>query len=477
MENTPISIDALSKYKNPDELRADKLLNDALSGLDFKIIVLDDDPTGVQTVHGISVYTDWEEDTFKAGFLEKGGMFFILTNSRSFLSGETELEHIRMAENIFLASGKTRKNFVVISRSDSTLRGHYPTETAALASTFNKLMNCRYDGEVIIPFFKEGGRYTIGNIHYVKEGDMLVPAGMTEFAKDKTFGYSSSHLGKWCEEKTKGRYKARDMVYISLDELRSFDVTGIKDKLLKVSGFNKIIVNAVDYFDVKVFSAALAMAMKEGKTFMIRGAAAITKVLGRVCDKPLLTRDELVLEENPNGGVIIAGSHVNKTTRQLEDLKNCRYPISFIEFNQHRVLEPNGLKYETERVASEINEKISRGETVAVYTKRERFDLDTEDKEKQLEVSVKISDAVTGVISALDVRPRFIIAKGGITSSDIGTKALMVKRATVMGQIKPGVPVWLTGSESKFPNMPYVIFPGNVGEVSTLREACEILMG
>ena len=68
----------------------------------------------------------------------------------------------------------------------------------------------------------------------------------------------------------------------------------------------------------------------------------------------------------------------------------------------------------------------------------------------------------------------FIIA-GGITSSDVGTKALAVKKANVLGQIKPGIPVWQTGEESKFPMTPYVIFPGNVGEITTLREAVEVL--
>ena len=78
--------------------------------------------------------------------------------------------------------------------------------------------------------------------------------------------------------------------------------------------------------------------------------------------------------------------------------------------------------------------------------------------------------------SELNTRPSFIIAKGGITSSDVGTKALRVKKATVMGQIKPGIPVWQTGAESKFPGLPYIIFPGNVGEIHTLKEIVELLM-
>lgn len=96
-------------------------------------------------------------------------------------------------------------------------------------------------------------------------------------------------------------------------------------------------------------------------------------------------------------------------------------------------------------------------------------------QEEELKLSVKISDAVTSIVKKLGVRPSFIIAKGGITSSDIGTNGLSVKRATVAGQIKPGIPVWLTGSESKYPGLAYVIFPGNVGSKTSLKEVAELL--
>ena len=76
----------------------------------------------------------------------------------------------------------------------------------------------------------------------------------------------------------------------------------------------------------------------------------------------------------------------------------------------------------------------------------------------------------------LEIRPRFIVAKGGITSSEVGTKGLRVRRARVMGQILPGVPVWQTGPESRFPGLPYVIFPGNVGDENALRNAVEKLI-
>ena len=208
---------------------------------------------------------------------------------------------------------------------------------------------------------------------------------------------------------------------------------------------------------------------------MFRSAAAVPKVLGGVSDAPLLTKEQLIEKDNTNGGIVLIGSHVNKTTLQFEDLKNTAKPMEFIEFNQHLVLEEDGLKKEVERVIKVAEDKIRLGKNVVVYTRRERFDLDTDDKNKQLEVSVKISDAVTSIIGMLQVKPSFIIAKGGITSSDVGTKALKVKKALVMGQVKPGIPVWMTGEESRFPQMPYIIFPGNVGEIETLKEIVDLL--
>ena len=188
----------------------------------------------------------------------------------------------------------------------------------------------------------------------------------------------------------------------------------------------------------------------------------------------LLTRDELIKEESDHGGLIIVGSHVKKTTEQLEELKKCDF-IEFIEFNVHLVLHPEQFKAETDRVIETSENLIRSGKTVAIYTKRERMDLGEGKKEEELKLSVKISDAVTSIVQRLKVRPKFIVAKGGITSSDIGTKGLEVKRATVAGQIKPGIPVWFTGEESKFPGISYIIFPGNVGAKTTLKETVELL--
>ncbi|MBF1695029.1 four-carbon acid sugar kinase family protein, partial [Selenomonas sp.] len=239
-----------AKIPAVDEAKVDTALNEEREAFDRKIIVLDDDPTGVQTVNGIHVYTDWTEESIAAGFAEENRMFFILTNSRAFQTAQTEEEHRTIAARVAAEARQTGKEFMLISRSDSTLRGHYPLETVTLARTLEESGE-RIDGEVLMPFFKEGGRFTIGDVHYVQEGAELTPAGDTEFARDKTFGYTSSDMKEYIEEKTQGAFRAADVVSISLDDLRAVHVDAITEQIMAVTDFRKLIVNAVDYVDVK----------------------------------------------------------------------------------------------------------------------------------------------------------------------------------------------------------------------------------
>lgn len=473
--NTILPADTLKMYPVPDAGAVDGLWKDAVSTLGRKIVVLDDDPTGIQTVHGVSVYTNWQLESVLAGFREERPLFFILTNSRAMSCEETARIHAEIARNIAQAAALTGKDYLLVSRGDSTLRGHYPLETATLRDTIEACSSRRFDGEIIMPFFREGGRFTLNDIHYVREGDDLIPAAQTEFAGDKTFGFSQSHLGRWCQEKTQGAYQAEDMCYISLDSLRALDVEGIAARLIRVSGFQKVIVNAIDDCDAKVFVTACAKALHAGREFLFRSAASLVKALGGIADRPLLQTAELVAPDDPYGGLVVIGSHVNKTSQQLAYLQEHLPALHYIVFDQHRVLEKGGLAAETATVARLVDKCIQSGETAVVYTRRERIDLSTADGEAQLDLAVQISDAVTDVVAQLTCKPAFILAKGGITSSEIGTKALRVKRALVLGQIQPGIPVWLTDEDSRFPHMPYVIFPGNVGAVSTLSQAVSVL--
>ena len=470
-----LKAEVLTSYKKIDEVYIDTLLKQEIEKNNKKIVVLDDDPTGVQTVHDISVYTNWEKETIRQGFEEKNNLFYILTNSRGFTAEQTTAAHNEISAVVDEVARETGREYIFISRSDSTLRGHYPLETEILKANYEKNTGKTIDGEILCPFFKEGGRFTIDDVHYVKYGDKLIPANETEFAKDKTFGYTAATMPEYIEEKTKGTYKAENVTCISLEDIHNMDIEKIENLLMNVQGFNKIIVNAVDYADIKVFCVALYRAMEKGKVFMFRTAAAIVKVMGGVSDQPLLTRQQMVTKETDNGGIIVVGSHTDKTTRQVEELKKLT-DIEFIELNATLVRDEKAFETEVNRCLEREEECIKAGKTVCCYTTRVLITADTGDKEDELRLSVKISDAVQSLVGRLKVTPAFVIAKGGITSSDVGTKALAVKKANVLGQIKPGIPVWQTGEESKFPLTPYVIFPGNVGEISTLKEAVEVLM-
>ncbi|WBW49385.1 hypothetical protein O6R05_05075 [Peptoniphilus equinus] len=470
-----IHSDILKQYKPIDEVAVDALLSEEIAKNNKKIVVLDDDPTGVQTVHDISVYTCWDEDSIRSAFAEKNNLFYILTNSRGFTEAETTKVHLDIAAVVDKVAKESGRDYLFISRSDSTLRGHYPLETKLLKDCYETYTGVKIDGEILCPFFKEGGRYTIDNVHYVKDGDTLVPACETEFAKDRTFGYTASDMPAYVEEKTGGEYKAESVICISLEDIRNMDFDRIETQLKSAENFNKIIVNAIDYADIKVFCVALYRAMHAGKMFMLRTAAAMVKVMGAVTDIPLLRREDMIVNETSHGGIIVVGSHTKKTTSQLACLKSLS-EIAFIELNANLVRDEAAFESEVDRCVALEETYIKAGKTVCCYTSRSLIVANTGDKEDELRLSIRISNAVQSLVGKLSVTPSFVVAKGGITSSDIGTKALKVKRATVLGQIKPGIPVWQTGSESKFPKTPYVIFPGNVGEADTLKEAVEELL-
>ena len=470
-----ISVSVLDTLPQADEAKCDALLRGELAAGRIKLVILDDDPTGVQTVHDVSVYTDWSYESVLSGFREEGRLFFILTNSRSFTAERTRRVHTEIAEAAARASRETGKEYVLVSRGDSTLRGHYPLETETLRYVTEAELGVGIDGEILCPFFLEGGRYTLGNTHYVLSGEELVPAARTEFARDATFGYAHSDLREYIEEKTRGAVRAGEVVSITIDELRRCDIEAVTAKLCAARDYTRFAVNAASYADVKLFAAAVYRALAAGKRFIFRTAASLVRELGGVSVRPLLSHAELLPDTCKNGGAVVVGSHTGKTTRQLEELR--KLPgIAFIEFNSDLVVDEAAFAAETLRVRREMERAIRAGLTAVAFTCRRELLIPGDTPEDALLRSVKISDAVQSLVGGLEVRPAFVVAKGGITSSDVGTKALGVKRATVMGQICPGVPVWRTGDESRFPGIPFVIFPGNVGTDATLREAVEKLL-
>jgi uncharacterized protein YgbK (DUF1537 family) len=195
-----------------------------------KVVVLDDDPTGTQTVHGIPVLTEWSEASLLAELESPGPGFYILTNSRAFPTAEACRINREIGERLSAAARKCGCEFRVISRSDSTLRGHFPDEVDALGAAITG--NDTRQPVLLCPYFEAGGRYTIGDMHYVAEGDKLVPAGETPFARDASFGYRASNLREWIVEKSRGDISLENISSLSLPDNRLRGPDALAEQLL-----------------------------------------------------------------------------------------------------------------------------------------------------------------------------------------------------------------------------------------------------
>jgi len=459
--NEILDMDVLQSL--PPEREGDFLaiIRDQIARIGSKVVILDDDPTGTQTIHGLPVITHWSEDVLIDELQSEYPAFFILTNSRSLPEERAVLLGAEIGAALNNAVRKCGAKAVVVSRSDSTLRGHFPSEVDAVAKAMGK-GKLPY---VIIPFFLEGGRYTLNDIHYVREGDKLLPAADTPFAKDAVFGFHHSNLKQWVEEKSDGRIKAEAVMSITLNDIRSADIRVLTEKFLNVTSDTACIVNAVSYKDMEVVVTALMEAEAKGAEFLYRTAASFVRSrMGIAAGVGLLAPEQLVSESN-HGGLFLIGSYVPKTGKQVEALLS-KTEVAPVEVMVSKLLDDNDREQEIKRVVGRTTELLTAGRDVAVYTSRQL--VTGKDAGESLAIGSIISDSLIRIVRCIEIQPRYLVAKGGITSSDVATKGLGVRRAMVLGQALPGVPAWKIGSESRYPGMSYIVFPGNVGDDDAL---------
>ena len=424
------------------------------------LVVLDDDPTGTQTVRDIAVVTTWDTATLRAELAGAPACFYILTNSRSLAPDATRALHRELAANLRAAAAATNRSIVVASRSDSTLRGHFPLETDILAETLGP-----FDATILTPYFEAGGRYTFNDTHYVAEGSRLVPAAETPFARDAAFGYRHSHLPSYVEEKTAGRIRSAEVATLPLDLIRQGGPVMVAEKLRARPRGSVCIVNASAPRDIEVFAAASLAAERAGSRFLYRTAAGF--VAARIGQSPqqALVSPEAFRTSTAHGGLTLIGSYVPKTTAQLDALLATGGQTA-IELSVADLLDPVRRNSVLAAAIATMNAALTSGRDTVVSTSRTL--VTSVDAATSLEIGRRISDALIMLVQGLSVAPRSCIAKGGITSSDTATRGLGVRRALVLGQALPGVPVWRLGPETKFPGLGYVVFPGNVGSETAL---------
>jgi len=428
-----------------------------------KIIVLDDDPTGSQTVHSCLLLTRWDMATLKQGLLDAAPLFFVLTNTRGMSATQAaELTkevciNLRAALDELAVDG-ININPLLVSRSDSTLRGHYPVETDVIAEQLGP-----FDAHFMVPAFFEGGRKTIDSIHYLMVDGKAVPVHETEFARDSVFGYSHSYLPDYVEEKTGGRIKAGEVERFTLQDVRGDSLP----RLLALQDNVCCAVDAETQDDLDHFCSQLIQAAAQGKRFLFRSAASLLTALAQLPPQPVAPEKMREYVRNNMAGAVIVGSHVKKTTQQLSRLLQ-QSGIAGIEIDVAKILSARAQLLED--IIASAEDCHAKNITPVIYTSRTELQFD--DQQSRLAFGEQVSAFLMDVVRNLPVTIGFLISKGGITSNDVLSDGLALRTSRVVGQILAGCSVVRCPEDHpRYPNMPVVIFPGNVGDEDALATA------
>ncbi|MEH2072773.1 MAG: four-carbon acid sugar kinase family protein [Nostoc sp.] len=425
-----------------------------------KIIVLDDDPTGSQTVHSCLLLMHWDVDTLRSGLQDDSPIFFVLTNTRALTPESAASITKEVCQNLKIAlQVEGIEDFLIVSRSDSTLRGHYPIETDAIAQELGP-----FDAHFLVPAFFEGGRITLESVHYLIIDGVSTPVHETEFARDSVFSYDHSYLPKYVEQKTQGQIQAEAVERFLLADIRA----GSLERLLKLTNNQCAVVDAETQADLNRFAQDILTAASQGKRFLFRSAASILTALAALPPQPIAAENMAQYVRQGKPGAVIVGSHVKKTTQQLEALLQIDGTVG-IEVNVARLLDEQ--TNESAALLSEIEESTrvvhEAGKTPVVYTSRE--ELSFKDVKTRLEFGTKVSGLLMDIVRGLPSDIGFLIGKGGITSNDILSTGLALNSARLLGQILAGCSMVLTPSDHpQFPDLPVVLFPGNVGDADAL---------
>jgi uncharacterized protein YgbK (DUF1537 family) len=425
-----------------------------------KIIVLDDDPTGSQTVHSCLLLTRWDSDTLKIGLQDNSPIFFVLTNTRALPKETAAAVTKEVCQNLKKALKEEGiKDFLVVSRSDSTLRGHYPIETDVIAEELGP-----FDAHFLVPAFFEGGRITRDSIHYLIINGVPTPVHETEFARDSVFAYNYSYLPKYVEEKTQGKIPETAVARFLLSDIRA----GSLESLLKLKDNQCGVVDGETQTDLDKFAQDLLNATSQGKRFLLRSAASILTALAALPPQPVPAEDMRQYVRGGKPGAVIVGSHVKKSTQQLESLLQEEGTVG-IEVDVAQLLEHN--LNSSAKLLSHVLENIhgahNAGKTPVVYTSRK--ELTFKDTNTRLQFGTQVSTLLMDVVKGLPSDIGFLISKGGITSNDVLSTGLALTTARLLGQILAGCSMVRTPTNHpQFPDLPVVLFPGNVGDANAL---------
>ena len=456
---------------------ARRRIRKALADAGRRIAVLDDDPTGSQTVHDVAVVTVFDPDEIAAGLDGPGSTCFILTNTRSMGEADAVALNTRVGRMLFELSRRLDAPVDVISRSDSTLRGHVIAEVTALGAVRREVLGRGYDGVLLVPAYLEAGRFTAGDVHWARVGGEPQPVGETEFARDATFGFSASNLREFVAEKSDGTIRPDQVHSITLDDIRRGGPQRVAEILADVTDGAFVVVNAVEYADLDVVVLGLLEAQATGKSFLYRTGPSFPQPLAGLDPQPPLQASDIWPSGRPAGhGLVVVGSHVGLTSRQVAVARE-RGGIIEVELEVPAVADPARRDAHVADVTARVVGALAESDVLLFTSRTLRA---RHRPAASLEISRTVSTAVIEVVrGAVAAEPAWVVAKGGITSHDVAVRGLGIRRATVLGQLLPGLVSVFQPVEAlpQIVGTPYVVFAGNVGDENTLAYVIDLFSG
>ena len=433
----------------------------------LKTIAIDDDPTGSQTVHGCLLLTRWDVPTLTEALLDESPLLFVLSNTRGMSAQDAAdvtrdiCANLRAALDAAAEKGRPIQP-VIVSRSDSTLRGHYPVETDVIAEELGP-----FDAHFLVPAFFEGGRITRDGTHYLIIDGEPVPVNQTEFARDSVFGYRHAYLPDYVEEKTQGAIKAARVEHFDLADVRG----DIGERLHALGGNTCCVVDAEQQSDLDSFAAQVLAAAADGKRFLFRSAASLLTAFAQLPPQPVAAQDMSAFVRGARPGVVLVGSHVDKSTRQLNQLITDTDVLP-LEIDLERMSADEDALLQD--LLGRVETATGAGRGVVLYTSRGERQFAS--KAERLAFGDRVANLLVRIVQTLPPDIGFLISKGGITSNDTLSKGLALRTARVLGQIRAGCSVVRCPPDHpRYPDLPVVIFPGNVGGDDALAEVYRIL--
>lgn len=408
-----------------------------------RTIIIDDDPTGCQTVRDVPVLLEWDEKSLEEA-LDGDTAVFVQTNTRAMDPARASAVSKEVCLNLNAVCRRRGYLPTIISRSDSMLRGYVKEELTPIIETFREI-----SGIVLAPAFFECGRVTEGDCHYLIADGRKIPVSETEFASDPVFGYDSSYLPAWLETRSSGYFRKDDCISVTSQNARQAFTSGRRGSIY--------IINASSYAELDFICDCIRSVEESGKRFVFRSAASLVRsYLGQKEDSSYC----------PAGGcahvLTVAGSYTALTSGQIEELLRAG-DITPVQVDVHELVSDPSCIRET---AGKVEDALRTGSCL-LYTSRD-FVPASQD-EGQSSLGARIARSICGICARLNLKPDAIIAKGGITSLTLARDAFGIRQARVLGQIVPGVSVW----RRKDDDSDFVVFPGNVGKKTDLRTVFE----